>query len=168
MNAIVPIGAVALLLYALVKRVNVFSAFTEGAAEALPLIKTILPNLAAMLAAITLFRQSGALDALAKLLSPVLTPLGFDAELIPLVLLRPFSGSAAMAITAELMGRFGPDSLIGRSASVLVGSTETVFYTLALYFGSVGIRKSRFAVPVALAATLTSVVTGLLFTRLFS
>lgn len=156
-----------LLLVAVCRRVNVFSAFVKGASDALPLLKTLLPTLAAFSMAMRLFRDSGLADAVASLLSPVLLRVGVDAELVPLLIVRPFSGSAAMSTLLDLFARFGPDSRVGLTASVLLGSSETVFYTVALYFGAVGIKRTRFAVPVALAALLVSVVTGLLFSALF-
>lgn len=153
-------------LYALFRRVNVFSAFLKGAADALPLLKTLLPALAAFMTAMRLFRDSGAQALLTSLLSPVLTRIGVDARLLPLLIARPFSGSAASGALLELFTQYGPDSTVGLTASVLLGSSETVFYTVALYFGSVGIKRTRFAVPVALAALLTSVVCGLLLSAL--
>ena len=156
-----------LLLYAAIRRVNVFDAFREGASQAIPLLKNILPTLALFSAAMSLFRASGASAALERLLSPVFRSLGVDAPLVPLILVRPFSGGAAVAVLSDLFSQYGPDSRVGLTASVLLGSSETIFYTLALYFGSVGIKKTRFTVPVALAAMLTSVVTGLLFSSLF-
>ncbi len=156
-----------LLLYAAARRVNVFRAFCDGAAQALPLLGSVLPALALFSAAMTLFRESGAFDALASFLSPALDLLGVDARLVPLLLVRPFSGSGAIAALSDVFAAYGPDSDVGLTASVLLGSSETIFYTLALYFGSVGVKKTRFTVPVALAAMLTSVVTGLLFSSLF-
>ncbi len=156
-----------LLLYAAARRVNVFRAFCDGAAQAPPLLGSVLPTLALFSAAMTLFRESGAFDALASFLSPALDLLGVDARLVPLLLVRPFSGSGAIAALSDVFAAYGPDSDVGLTASVLLGSSETIFYTLALYFGSVGIKKTRFTVPVALAAMLTSVVTGLLFSSLF-
>lgn len=164
-----PIAIVLLLLilYALIRRVPVFSAFTKGAAEALPLLRTLLPTLAAFTVALRLFRDSGLAAQCEAWLSPALRKIGVDARLLPLLLMRPFSGSAATASLLELFRTCGPDSAVGLTASVLLGSSETVFYTVALYFGSVGVKQTRFAVPVALAALLTSVVTGLLFSSLF-
>ena len=157
----------ALLLFAAARRVNVFEAFRDGAAQALPLIKSVLPTLALFSAAMTLFRQRGAFDALSRLLSPALLLLGADPALVPLLVVRPFSGGAAVAALTDVFTAYGPDSRTGLTASVLLGSSETIFYSLALYFGSVGVKKTRFAVPVALAALLTSVVTGLLFSSVF-
>lgn len=156
-----------LLLYAAVRRVNVFEAFREGAARAIPLMKTILPTLAVFSAAMGLFRASGAFDLLASFLSPALHALGVDPALVPLLLVRPFSGGAAVAALSDIFTQYGPDSRIGLTASVLLGSSETIFYSLALYFGSVRIKKTRFTVPAALFAMLTSAVTGLLFSSLF-
>ncbi len=156
-----------LLLYAALRRVNVFQAFCDGAAQAIPLMKTILPTLAVFSAAMALFRASGAFDLLSSFLSPALSTLGVDPALVPLLVVRPFSGSAALAALTDVFSEYGPDSRVGLTASVLLGSSETIFYTLALYFGSVGIRKTRFAVPAALLSLFTSVVTGLLFSSLF-
>ena len=109
-------------------------------------------------------RDSGLIDRLTALLTPACGAAGLQAELLPLLLLRPFSGSAAMAQLAELFARFGPDSDIGMRASVLMGSSETIFYEVALYFGAVGVKKTRFAVPVALASMAAGVVTAVLLT----
>lgn len=157
----------ALLLYAAVRRVNVFEAFREGAARAIPLLKTILPTLAVFSAAMALFRESGASELLVSVLSPVFRFLGVDPALVPLILVRPFSGSGALAALTDVFAQYGPDSRIGLTASVLLGSSETIFYTLALYFGSVSVKRTRFAVPAAFLALFTSIVTGLLFSTLF-
>ncbi|MBR0426178.1 MAG: spore maturation protein [Clostridia bacterium] len=167
MSAIVPIGIVLLLLYAVLCRVRIFSAFLEGAERALLLLKKLIPCLAGMLVAITVFRDSGALDALTRILRPVTDALGVDARLLPLILMRPLSGSAAIAVLSDLFTEYGPDSVVGKTGSVLLGASETLLYSLALYFGSVGIRKTRFAVPLALFASIVSVVAGLVFSRLF-
>lgn len=156
-----------LLLSAALKRVDVFGAFRKGASEALPLAAKLLPTLAVFLTALRLFRESGAESWLCDRLSPLLMRIGVDARLVPLLIVRPVSGSAAIGVLADLFSQYGPDSRIGLTASVLLGSSETVFYTLALYFGAVRVRKTRFAVPVALAALLVSIVTGLLFSSLF-
>ena len=156
--ALVPLLFVAVIGYGLVRRVDVYEAFVEGAAEGLPVL---LKCLSAMLIAIGTMRDSGLFDLLVRLLAPACAGLGFDASLLPLILLRPFSGSAAMATLSELFAAYGPDSRAGFTASVLMGSSETIFYEVALYFGAVGIRKTRFAVPVSLAAMAAGVVTAL-------
>lgn len=153
-----PVMAVAVIVYGLAKGVDVYEAFAAGAAEALPVLLKILPYLAAMLIAVGMLRESGLMDALTSLIAPACARLGMDAALVPLVLIRPFSGSAAMAILNELFVAYGPDSPVGRTASILMGSSETIFYEVALYFGVVGVKKTRFAVPVALAAALVATV----------
>lgn len=149
---LVPALAVIVVLYGLLKRVDVYEAFAQGAAEGLPVLLKILPYLAAMLIAVGMLRESGLIDRLTDLLAPACAFIGLDAPLLPLILLRPFSGSAAMALVQELLTAYGPDSRIGLTASVLMGSSETIFYEVALYFGVIGIKKTRFAVPVALIA----------------
>ena len=139
-------------VYALIKRVNPYEAFTEGAAEAVPTILRVLPSLGAMLAAISLFRLSGAMDALSGLLAPVLNRIGIPTELVTLTVLRPFSGSASLALL--------------RDTSTLVGSSETIFYTLAVYCGSVGIKKARYAFPVSIICGLFGCIMSILLVKL--
>ena len=163
---IIPVLAAAVLIYGLVRRVDVYEAFAEGAAEGLPVLVKILPYLAAMLVAVRLLTDGGVIEWLTKALAPVCTVIRLDARLLPLLLLRPFSGSAAMAILTELFAEYGADSPVGLTASVLMGSSETIFYEVALYFGVVGVTKTRFAVPAALLAALVGAAASILFTRL--
>ncbi len=164
---IIPVLAMALLVYGLIRHVDVYEAFADGAAEGLPVLVKILPYLAAMLIAVNMLRTSGLIDDATRLLAPACGAVGMDAELIPLILLRPFSGSASMAILQELFAAHGPDSRIGMTASVLMGSSETIFYEVALYFGVVGVKKTRFAVPVALLAALASTAASVLLGRAY-
>ncbi len=166
-GAIVPVAILLVIVVSLFRRVGVFDAFVEGAADSLPLLAKILPSLAAMLVAVTVFRDSGALGFVIRLIAPVTTAIGVDAELLPLILLRPLSGSAAIAIANDLMTAHGADSFLGYTAAVLVGASETIFYTVALYFGAIGIKKTRWTLPTALLCTLVAAVTGVLFSRLF-
>lgn len=166
MSFLIPILVAALLAYALVRRVNPYEAFIRGAADAVPTILRVLPALAAMLGAISLLRGCGALDALNRWLSPVFEKIGIPAELTPLILLRPFSGSASLALLGDTLTLHGADSFIGRAASVCVGSTETIFYTLALYCGSVGISKTRHALPAALVGCAAGVLSGVFLVRI--
>ena len=163
---IIPVLAAAVLIYGLVRGVDVYEAFAEGAAEGLPVLVKILPYLAAMLVAVRLLTEGGVIERLTALLAPACAAIRLDARLVPLLLLRPFSGSAAMAILTELFARHGPDSPVGLTASVLMGSSETIFYEVALYFGVVGVQKTRFAVPVALLAALAGAVASIAFTGL--
>lgn len=151
---------------ALCRQVPLFPTLLEGIQEGLHTLYRILPPIAATLAAVYMFRASGAMDALTGLLAPLLTRLGLPPETAGLMLLRPLSGSGALAVGTELMGTYGPDSYIGRVAAVMLGSTETTFYTISVYFGAAGIRRTRHAVPAALAADLTGFLAAAFFVRL--
>ena len=163
---IIPILMIALIIYALVKKVNVYKAFIEGAGQALPQLIEILPPLAAMLAAINVLRASGALDSAVGAIAPVITKLGVDKELAPLIILRPFSGSASLAMLRDTIIKCGADSQIGREAAVIVGSTETIFYTLTVYFGAAHVTKTRHALPAALISGAVGTIAGIIFARI--
>lgn len=139
-------------LYGVCKRVDLLTEFVSGAKHGLETLWRILPYLLALFIAIGMFRASGAIDTLSAWLSPLLQRIGFPAELLPLALVRPLSGSAANAVSAELMQTHGGDALISQMAATLMGSTETTFYVIAIYFGAVAIRRTRHAVIVGLAA----------------
>ena len=153
---IIPVVAAAVLVYGAIKKVDVFSAFCECAKEGLMTCAEILPALVLLLVCIGMFRASGAVDALTALLSPLCRAVGFPAECMPLVLLRPFSGSGAIAIYNDIAQSSGADSLAERVAAILLGSSETTFYTIAVYFSAVGVTKTRYAVPAALTADVTA------------
>ena len=159
------IGAVC--LYALLRGENVFAAATDGAQEGLKTVLRILPALVCLLSGVYMLRASGALDALILLISPALAGLGIPAEVAPLMLLRPISGSGALAVGSELMETFGANSLVGRTAAVMLGSTETTFYVVTVYFGAAGIKRSRHAIPAALCADLAGFLAAAWTTHLF-
>ena len=142
------------------KGVDVYAAVVEGAGSGLKVLFRIAPALVALLTAVYMLRASGALELLARLLAPMLEKVGFPPELLPLMLVRPVSGSAALGVGSELIQTYGPDSELGRMAAVMLGSTETTLYTAAVYFGSVGVDKSRYAVPAALCADLAGFMTA--------
>ena len=146
------LGAVA--LWGMWKGVDVYAALIRGAEKGLSTLARIAPALIPLMAAVYMLRASGVLEWAAEVLGPVLEVLGLPAELLPLMLVRPISGSAALGVGAELMTAYGPDSYLGRTAAVMLGSTETTFYTVAVYFGAVGIRRARHAIPAALCADL--------------
>ncbi len=150
----VPLLLLGCAVYGLHRKVDVYAALTAGAESALGVAARILPSMAALFCAIYMLRVSGALDLLTACLAPLTGRLGLPAETTALMLIRPLSGSGALAAGSELMARYGPDSYIGRVAAVMLGSTETTFYTIAVYFGAAGIRKTRYTVPAALAADL--------------
>ena len=145
---------------ALRRKENAYDLLLQGGAEGLKLVVTILPALVVLLTAVQMLRASGAVELLSGFLSPVFSFFGIPPETAMLVLIRPISGSAALAVGAELMAAHGPDSLIGRTAAVMLGSTETTFYTISVYFGAAGIRKTRYAVPAALLADLVGFLTA--------
>ena len=152
---LIPLLLAGAALYALCRRVDVFSALTTGAGEGLSVVLRILPPLVALLTAVYMLRSSGALELLTELLTPVLTFLGIPPETVGLLLIRPVSGSGALAVGSDIMQTYGPDSTIGRTAAVMLGSTETTFYTVAVYYGAAGIRRTRHTIPAALAADIT-------------
>ena len=144
-------------LYAAARRVPVYEEFVEGAKEGFQVAVRIIPFLVAILAAVGMFRAAGGIDLLARILAPVLDPLRFPSDLLPLVFMRPLSGSGSLGLFAELVATHGPDSLIARMAGTIMGSTETTFYVIAVYFGSVAVRRTRHAVPAGLLADLAGV-----------
>ena len=137
---------------ALRKRENSYDLMLLGAREGLKLLVSILPALVLLLTAVHMLRASGAVDLLSRLLAPVFSLFGIPPETAMLVLIRPISGSAALAVGADLIREYGPDSPVGRTAAVMLGSTETTFYTVSVYFGAAGIQKTRYTVPAALFA----------------
>jgi len=139
---------------ALCRKVNVFDAITTGAASGLSTMVKIFPNLVCLLTAVYMLRASGAMDALANFTAPVLRVIGIPEETVALMLVRPISGSGALAVGAEIIQTHGPDSFVGRVAAVMIGGTETTLYIVAVYFGAVGVTKTRYAIPVALFADL--------------
>lgn len=148
-------GIIAIVaLWGVVRRVDVYDALITGAGEGLGVLIRIVPPMIGLLTAVYMLRASGALELAASALGPLLLRLGIPPETVALLLVRPISGSAALGVGAELISTYGPDSLIGRTAAVMLGSTETTFYTIAVYFGAAGIVKTRYAVPAALCADL--------------
>lgn len=152
---IVPLLLLISTMLALRKKENAYDLLLIGAADGLKLLITLLPTLILLLTAITMLRSSGAVTWISKLCAPVFTFFGIPPETAMLVLIRPFSGSAALAIGAELMAEYGVDSLIGRTAAIMLGSTETTFYAISVYFGAAGVKNTRYTIPAALIADFT-------------
>ena len=169
-NLLMP-GIIALTaLWGLVRRMDVYDALVTGAGEGLGVLIRIVPPMIGLLTAVYMLRASGALELAAKaaeLLAPALEWLGIPPETVALLLVRPISGSAALGVGAELISTYGPDSTIGRTAAVMLGSTETTFYTIAVYFGAAGINKTRYAIPAALCADLVGFAAAAFAVRLF-
>jgi len=151
---IIPLVLLIVPLAGYVRRVRVYEAFVEGAAEGFQTTIRIMPFLVAMMVAVSIFRASGALDDSVNYLQPLLLFLGVPPELVPLAVMRPLSGTGALGLTTEILNTQGPDSLVGRIASTVLGSTDTTFYVLTVYFGAVGISKPRYSVAVGLIGDL--------------
>ena len=154
-DLLLPLLFCGILGWGAVQGVDVFSAFRTGAARGLTAAGEIFPSLAALVTAVAMLPASGALELLCMALEPAAGLLGLPAELLPMALLRPVSGSGALALFEDILIRYHPDSFIGRTASVLMGSTETTFYTIALYFGATRVQNTRHCLPAALLADLT-------------
>ena len=154
----IPIIIVFIPLYAAYKKVPVYESFVDGAKDGFDTAIRIIPHLVGMLASISIFRASGALDALMGWISPIFERLGVPPEVLPLALLRPITGSGSLAYSADLMQQYGPDSLIGRIASTIQGSTDTTLYVIIVYFGAVGIRKTKYALKVGLISDLVGFI----------
>ena len=152
---LIPLLMLTVSLIALRKRENAYGLLLEGAAEGLEMLLRIIPALVILLTAVHMLKASGAVELLSSFLSPFFRFFGIPPETAILVLIRPISGSAALAAGADLMAQYGPDSLIGRTVAVMLGSTETTFYIVSVYFGAAGIQKTRYAIPAALLADLT-------------
>ena len=164
---LVPILLLLACLAALRKKENAYSLLIDGAGDGLKLLLTLVPTLILLLTAVSMLRASGAMEMLSKFCAPVLKVFGIPPETAILVLIRPISGSAALAIGTQLMTQYGVDSQIGRTVAVMLGSTETTFYTISVYFGAAGIKKTRYTIPAALIADLTGFVMASLTVRIF-
>ena len=162
MEAIIPIIVVSLCVYGLIKRVNIFDSFVEGAKEGIQTVKFIAPTMIALLVAVGTLRASGALDWIAEQIRPLAESVGFPAELVPMGLLRPVSGSGATAILTGIYENNGADSFVGRCASVVAGSTETTFFAVSMYYGAAGITKIRHTLFSALLADFTALVVSVI------
>lgn len=167
LDLLVPTLMIVVCVCAAVKKQEVYPALLHGGLDGLKLLVSVAPALVMLLTAVYMLRASGAIDLLTDLLRPAARWIGIPPETLPLVLLRPFSGSAALAVGADLMAVYGVDSLVGRTAAVMLGSTETTFYTISVYFGAVGVKKTRYAVPAALVADLTGFLMASLTARIF-
>ncbi len=165
---IIPVIVVGFPLYGLFKRVRVFEVFVEGAKDGFNVAVRIIPYLVAILFAVGMFRASGAMDALVTALNPVLSRIGFPAEVLPMAIVRPLTGSGSAGLVLDLIKRYGEDSIFVKMAATMFGSTETTFYVIAVYFGAINIRNTRHAIAAGLTADLSAMLIavwliGLLF-----
>ncbi|WP_058485823.1 spore maturation protein [Defluviitalea phaphyphila] len=153
-----------ILIYGLLEKVNIFDTFIEGAKESVNVIMTIMPTLIGLMVAVGIIRASGALDLIERGLKPIFSFTSFPLQLIPLSILRTISSSASLGLVLDLFKQYGPDSFIGRLVSVMMGCTETIFYTMSVYFMSVGIKKTRYTLTGAILANLAGIIASFYIT----
>ncbi len=163
----IPVVVFLIVIFGLMRGVPLFDTFVAGAKEGFSSSISILPSLVGLMMAVSMLNASGALDILSSLLAPAARLLGLPPEVMPLALIKPVSGSGATAVLAQIFQNNGTESFAGRVASVMSGSTETTFYAIAVYFGSVGVKKTRHTIPAAVTADLTAFVVSALTVRLF-
>lgn len=162
---IIPIFILIIIISCFIKRVNVYESVTKGGEDGLKMLIHILPTMVVMLTAVSMLRASGLLGAIVSLLEPVMRKTGVPAEIIPMVLLRPVSGSGSFGLLTDYLNTYGADSLIGRLTSVIMGSTETTFYTIAVYYAGTGIKDVRKVIPCAVVGDLVGVIMACLIVR---
>lgn len=163
---VIPLMLVGFPLYGLYKRVPVYESFVTGAKEGFEVAVRIIPYLVAILFAIGMFRASGAMDALATALNPLLAFIGFPAEVLPMAIIRPLTGSGSAGLVVDMISQYGEDSLFVKMAATMFGSTETTFYVIAVYFGAVNIRRVRHALPAGLIADFSAMIIAVWVVRL--
>lgn len=157
-DSLIGIIILSVCIYGYLKHVKVYECFIEGAKEGIYICLKIFPYLLAMLVAVSALRTSGAMDMIIYAATPVVKYIGLPGEVVPLVLIKPLSGSGALGVFAEILNKYGADGKIGRTASIIMGSTETIFYTLTVYFGAVGIKKIRHTLWAAIMADMVSII----------
>ncbi len=164
---VLPLFIIIIIFYGVKKKINVYDVFLEGAKEGLMTVFSIFPSVIAMIFAINIFLDSNVLSFLVGLLKPIIGGVNIPLEIVPMALLRPVSGTASLAIMNDIFASFGPDSFIGRLASILQGCTDTTVYVIALYFGTVKVSKIKHALWVGLFADLVGIISAILLTNLF-
>ena len=161
-NYIIPIIVLIIVLYALKKRVDIYDTFIDGTKESFDMTLKVFPNLLAMVFGVNIFLKSGVLDFIFNNLKSIFSYINVQIEILPMAIMRPISGSASLAILNDIFLNYGPDSFIGTVASIIQGSTDTTFYVLTLYFGSIGIKKIRYAMWAGLFSDLVGIVTAII------
>lgn len=162
----VPIIIAIIILFGFIKGIPIFDTFLQGAKEGMKSTASIMPSLVGLITSVSMLKASGALDILSSFLQPAASLLGIPSEVIPLAILRPISGSGSIAFLNSIFSSCGVDSLAGRISSVMMGSTETTFYAIAVYFGAVGIKNTRHTIPAALLADITGFIVSVITVRM--
>ncbi len=166
-NYIIPLLVLIVIVYGIYKKVNIYDTFVEGATESFDMVFNMFPCLLGMIFGINIFLKSNVLNYIFTILKPAFAQLNVPIEIFPMMVLRPISGSSSLAILNNLFASYGPDSFIGRLASVIQGSTDTTFYILTLYFGSIGVKKIRYALWAGLAADIIGIISAILIVNFF-
>ena len=166
-NYAIPVIFLGIATYGYIKKVPLFDVFTEGASEGFEMAVKIIPFLVGMLISIGIFRASGAMEYLCKIISPITNLVGMPEEVVPMALLRPISGSGANGVMLSIFKEYGPDSFLGTVASVMSGATDTTLYIIAVYFGSVGIKNSRYALKAGLIGDIVGLISAVILVKLF-
>ncbi len=163
---IIPLIMTAILVHGYIKGIDLYDCFVEGAGEGFKTAIKIMPYLITIFIAIGIFKRSGAMDILINLFSPLLQLVGIPEEVLPLIIMKPISGSGSLAIVRDIVSTYGADSFSGRVASTMMGSAETIFYTMAVYFGAVGIKNSKYTLKAALLSHLAAVIASIIICRI--
>ncbi len=166
-SLVIPVTIALIFCVGIYKGVDVFGEFIKGAGEGVQTTISILPALIAIMTAIGMFRASGALDIITNAAEPIASLIHMPKEVVPLTLLRPISGSGALVVVEDILKNYGPDSMAGRVASVMMGSTETTFYTVAVYYSAAGISKTRYTIPCALTGDMIGFIMSVTLVRIF-
>ena len=167
MDFAMPLFAAIIVVFGLIRRVPVFECFTQGVLEGIAVLRQIAPAIIGLVFAVQLLQSGGAVDRLCRAVKPAADALGFPAEVLPMLLLRPVSGSGSTALLVSVFEQCGTDSFAGRVASVIAGSSETTFYAITMYYGCIGVTKTRHTLPAAVAADLTAFIVSVITVRLF-
>ncbi len=165
-NLILPLIVLIIIIYGVKKKVNVYETFTTGAKESFDMTIKLFPTLLAMILGINIFVKSGILQFILNLIKPILNLIQIPSEIIPLALMRPISGSSGIALLNNIIETHGADNIISQMASVIQGSTDTTLYILTLYFGSIGIKQTKYALKVGLLADLIGIISALIITKI--
>ena len=166
-NLIIPIIVVFIILYGYVKKIDIYDSFIDGVKESFSMIKNLFPTFLAMILAVNIFTESGFLDFILNILEPLFNFLKVPSAIVPLALIRPISSSASLAYLNKIFASYGPDSFIGTLGSVIQGCTDTTFYIISLYFGSIGIKKIKYSLKVCLLADLIGIIASILIVKYF-
>lgn len=163
----IPVMIFLIIMAGLLKNLPIFDIFIKGAKDGLAASVSIAPSLIGLITAVSMLKVSGALDIFTSFIAPFVCKIGFPPEVVPLAILRPISGSGTIALLDNLFSRYGPDSDIGKIASIMMGATETTFYTAAVYLGSINIKNSKYTIPCALMADLTTILLAVISVKIF-